>query len=108
MFKQLTGTEPGLLDLWNFANVENGVVKDLGPGAHPGKLMGQAKVVEATLPAATDLVPWSRLLVHVTDAGGTALQNVTLRAEVDGTEVGRAISGFQGVTRSPCGQLRRW
>ncbi|MSU62494.1 MAG: response regulator [Pedosphaera sp.] len=95
MFKSLTGSDEGLSGLWNF---EDGSAKDASPAAHHGKLIGQAKVVEATLPAATALVPWSRLLVHVTDAGGTVLRNVTLRAEVDGTEVGRAISDFQGVT----------
>jgi hypothetical protein len=31
MFQRLTGTEPGLAGLWNFADVTNGVVKDLSP-----------------------------------------------------------------------------
>ncbi|GEM_PF-983128 len=51
MFKSLTGTEPGLAGLWNFENVTNGIVKDLSPGHHDGKLIGNARVVEAPLPA---------------------------------------------------------
>ena len=95
MFKSLTGNEEGLAGLWNFAD---GSANDSTPNAHHGKLMGQAKVVEATLPSATAMIPWSRLLVHFTDAGGVPLQNVDVRAEVDGVEVGRATSDFQGLT----------
>ena len=54
MFRHLTGTEPGLAGLWNFDHVTNGVVKDLSPGAHDGKLIGNARVVEAPLPAAVE------------------------------------------------------
>ena len=97
MLQRLTGKEEGLAALWNFDDVANGVVKDSGPGAHHGKLMGQAKVVEATLPSATTLPPWSRLLVRVTDASGASLQNVNVRAEVNGVEVGSATSGEQGI-----------
>jgi hypothetical protein len=93
MFKNLTGKEEGLAGLWNF---EDGSANDASPAAHHGNLMGQAKVVEAALPSATTLVPWSRLLVQVNDAGGAPVQNVTLRAEVNGTEVGRA-TGFPGI-----------
>jgi signal transduction histidine kinase/DNA-binding response OmpR family regulator/ligand-binding sensor domain-containing protein len=52
MFQSLTGNEADLVGLWNFDHVTNGVVKDLTPGAHDGKLMGNARVVEAPLPAA--------------------------------------------------------
>src|SRR5262249_25641402 len=31
MYRRLAGNEPGLAALWNFDNVENGVVKDAGP-----------------------------------------------------------------------------
>jgi PAS domain S-box-containing protein len=95
MFKSLTGQEEGLAGLWNFAD---GSASDSSPGAHHGRLMGQAKVVEAALPSATTLAPWSRLLVRVVDAAGASLQNVTLRAEVNGVEVGRATSAFAVAT----------
>ncbi len=95
MFKSLTGNEEGLAGLWNF---EDGSANDSTTNAHHGKLMGQAKVVEATLPEATALAPWSRLLVIVTDAAGAPLQNVDIRAEVNGVEVVRAASDRQGLT----------
>ncbi len=95
MFKNLTGKEEGLAGLWNFAD---GTANDSTTKSHHGKLIGQAKVVEAMLPSATALAPWSRLLVKVTDAAGAPLQNVDLRAEVSGVEVGRTTSGSQDVT----------
>jgi hypothetical protein len=67
MFKRLTGTEPGLVGLWNFEKVENGVVRDATSGAHDGKLIGNARVVEAPLPSA---VEGSRL-EQVLDLDGT-------------------------------------
>ncbi|MBI3414119.1 MAG: response regulator [Verrucomicrobia bacterium] len=93
MFKSLTGQEEGLAGLWNF---EDGSANDASPAAHHGKLMGQAKVVEATLPSANAVVPWSRLLLQVTDAADAPLPYVSVRAEVNGTEVGRATSDAQG------------
>jgi len=94
MFKRLTGKEEGLAGLWNF---EDGSAKDASPAAHHGKLMGQAKVVEATLPSATTLVPWTRLLLQFTDATGAPLQNVSLRAQVNGVEVAGATSASEGL-----------
>ena len=51
MTRRLTGTEPGLVGLWNFDGVENGIVNDATPGAHHGKLMGNAKIIAADTPA---------------------------------------------------------
>jgi PAS domain S-box-containing protein len=96
MFQRLTGREEGLAALWNFDDVTNGVVKDSGPGAHHGKLIGQAQAIEATLPSAATLTPWSRLLLKITDPTGAPLQNVSIRAEVNGVEVGSATSNLQG------------
>jgi hypothetical protein len=87
MFQKLTGAELGLLGLWNFAD---GSANDASPGAHHGKLVGQARVVDAALPSANSFIPWSRLLLKVTDASGTRLPNVNIRAEVKGVEVGIA------------------
>jgi signal transduction histidine kinase/CheY-like chemotaxis protein/ligand-binding sensor domain-containing protein len=50
MLKQLTGQEDGLVGLWNFNYVTNGIVKDLSPGGHDGVLKGNATVTaDATL-----------------------------------------------------------
>ena len=75
-------------------DVENGIVKDSGPGGHHGKLSGQAKIIEAALPSA--LVPWVRFVGKVIGARGAALTDVTIRAEVNGEEIARATSGHQG------------
>ncbi|PYI80883.1 MAG: hypothetical protein DME26_20780, partial [Verrucomicrobia bacterium] len=93
MFKNLTGKEAGLVGLWNF---NDGSANDSTSAAHHGTPNGQAKIVEATLPSASALVPWSRVMVQLTDASGAPLQNVTIRAEVNGAEVGRATSAALG------------
>ena len=55
MFQTLTGKEPGLAGYWNFDDGDaNGVVKDLSPGGHDGKLMGKAKAVGGHPPTADD------------------------------------------------------
>ena len=50
MFLPLTGREEGLAALWNFDDVVDRVVKDSGPGAHHGKLTGNAITVKAQGP----------------------------------------------------------
>jgi hypothetical protein len=50
MFQRLTGAESDLAALWNFDNVENGVVKDSGPRGYHGKLVGNAEAVPTELP----------------------------------------------------------
>jgi hypothetical protein len=52
MSQQLTGHEEGLVSLWNFENVTNGVIKDAGPAHQDGKLMGDARIVRESLPPA--------------------------------------------------------
>lgn len=52
MFQRLTGTEPGLAGLWNFANIADGLVKDATAAGHDGQLIGNARVVAAQLPSA--------------------------------------------------------
>ena len=54
MFQRLNGSEAGLVGLWNFANVEAGLVKDATPAGHHGRLIGNARVVTAELPAAPE------------------------------------------------------
>jgi signal transduction histidine kinase/CheY-like chemotaxis protein/ligand-binding sensor domain-containing protein/protocatechuate 3,4-dioxygenase beta subunit len=94
MFKALTGREEGLLSLWNFSHVNNGVVKDLGPGGFDGQLVGVARIVASDCPAAssTALSSWTTFSGRVTDSAGAALVNATIRAEVNGEEIARATS----------------
>ncbi|MBM3840643.1 MAG: LamG domain-containing protein [Verrucomicrobia bacterium] len=62
MFNELTGKEPDLVGLWNFERIENGLVKDAGAGGHHGKLLANAKVVEARLPVPTASTRTQRVL----------------------------------------------
>ena len=94
MFQELTGKEPGLVGLWNF---KDGTANDGSGGGHSGKLMGQARVVEAQLPSAGAMVPWSRLVLQVTNAAGAPLPNVEIRAQVNGVEVGHTTSDSAGM-----------
>ncbi|MCW5554051.1 MAG: response regulator [Verrucomicrobiae bacterium] len=48
MFQKLTGSEPGLAALWNFAD---GTARDATPNGHHGQLMGNARVMAAPRPA---------------------------------------------------------
>ncbi len=99
----LTGSEPGLFGLWNFANVENGIVKDSGPHGFHGKLMGNARTVAAQLPIVHDLASptngsdsgRTRVQVSqlhsfrgkVTDEAGKPLPGVRIRFEQEGREI---------------------
>ncbi len=94
LFSRLTGREPGLLALWNFAD---GTARDASHNGRDGILVGGARVTESALPTAATVTPWSRLRVVLTDEAGAPLQNVNVRAEVDGVEVGRSTSDLQGV-----------
>ncbi|MBI2924385.1 MAG: response regulator [Verrucomicrobia bacterium] len=93
MFKKLAVSEPGLAGLWNF---DDGTANDTSPGAHHGKLVGAARITVTTLPAQTEFAPWSKLVVRATDAAGTGLTNVTIRAESNGTELARTTTGRYG------------
>ena len=94
MFKSLTGREPGLLSLWNFSHVNNGAVKDLGPGGFDGQLIGVARIVASDCPAATAATSsgWTTILGKITDAAGNPLANATIRAEAHGEEFAHATS----------------
>jgi len=94
MYKSLTGREDSLLSLWNFSHVNNGVVKDLGPGGFDGQLIGVARIVASDCPAATatTISGWTIISGKITDAASNALANATICAEVNGEEIARATS----------------
>ena len=93
LFNRLNGREAGLLALWNFAD---GTARDASPNGRNGALIGGARIAKETLPTASTLAPWSRLIVQVSDAAGLPLPKVDIRAEVDGVEVGRTTSDPEG------------
>jgi PAS domain S-box-containing protein len=84
VFRRLTGSEPGLLALWNFAD---GTARDASPNGRNGRMLGTAKVVTEAIPADGSFVPWSRLNVQVTAAAGRPLESVNFRAFRNGVEL---------------------
>jgi len=53
MNRRFSGREEGLVGLWNF---DDGAVTDSSPGAHHGKLHGDARIVSPSLPAGLQLI----------------------------------------------------
>lgn len=84
MFRRLNGNEPGLLGLWNF---DDGTARDSSTANRHGRLVGQAKVVEASLPSSIERRFWAGFKVNAVDRLGTPLDGVTVRAEVNGQEI---------------------
>ncbi|MBL9175488.1 MAG: response regulator [Verrucomicrobiales bacterium] len=51
MARNLTGSEPGLVGLWNYANTADGIVRDSTTHGFHGRLVGSARVADAEAPA---------------------------------------------------------
>ena len=87
LFRTMSGNEPELVALWNFENVENGLVKDSGPGGHHGKLRGQAKTVAAALPQQNETVIPAIVTGTITDSQGRPQRNTEVRVLRDGAQL---------------------
>lgn len=74
MFKSLTGQEAGLHALWNFEEITNGVVKDLGPGGFDGKAINGARRVHSNRPT----IPRAEISGVVLNAAGRSLPGVPI------------------------------
>jgi signal transduction histidine kinase/DNA-binding response OmpR family regulator/ligand-binding sensor domain-containing protein/protocatechuate 3,4-dioxygenase beta subunit len=96
MFRRLTGTESGLAGLWSFEFASNGVVKDLSQGAHDGKLIGNARVVSAQLPAPAQLHEPAVVFGTIKDETGKPVTNAAIRVLRQETEITRGTSGPTG------------
>jgi signal transduction histidine kinase/DNA-binding response OmpR family regulator/ligand-binding sensor domain-containing protein/protocatechuate 3,4-dioxygenase beta subunit len=74
MFKSLKGREADLLSLWNFNDVTNAVVKDLGPGGFDGRIVGVARRVGSDRPT----IPWAGLAGSVLDSQHNAAPRASI------------------------------
>ena len=74
MFKSLTGREAGLLSLWNFNDVTNDVIKDLGPGGFDGRIVGGARRIGSNRPT----IPWAGLSGLVLDSQHNAAPGASI------------------------------
>jgi len=96
MSKDLTGAEPGLFGLWNFGNVENGVVKDATPAAHHGRLRGNARVVPVSRRTHGGGSPIMAFAGTVRDADGKLMTNAAVTVLSGMNEVTSGTSDANG------------
>ena len=87
MARKLTSKEPGLIGLWNFDDPAD-PGRDASPGAHHGKLVGQARVVPEELPVVVYGV--------ITDAGGKALPEASVEVRQPNGETRRVAADEAG------------
>jgi hypothetical protein len=110
MFQRMTGQEPGLAGLWNFEAITNGIVQDLSPGRHDGKLMGNARVVSASLPRPSELIRPADIIGTVSDVSGQPVAGaaVTLSQGDEKVQTASDAAGdvaVQAVRVSPDGRV---
>ena len=93
MFRRLSGSETGLLALWNFAD---GTARDVTGQGLDGELTGGARAVEASLPTAAELARPAVLFGVVNDPNGSPSGGVTVRLEQDGKWMASSLSRDAG------------
>jgi len=96
MFLRLSGTEPDLIGLWNFDQVQDGIVRDSSPGGHDGRLQGTAKVVPAFASSPVELVFPASFSGTVTDPNGNPVAGATVRLLRDGLPHAQILTDAKG------------
>ena len=87
MHRTLTGSETGLIGLWNFDDLAN-PGRDASPGGHHGEMIGQATMVRAALP--------SIVYGTIIDSSGKALASATVEIHQSGEPDRRVTSNALG------------
>jgi PAS domain S-box-containing protein len=95
MFQRLTGREPDLVALWNF---DDGEARDATPRAAHATLQGNARTVEASLPAPDKLLVPAVLSVQLTQPSGVPPAGFPVQLLVEGEP-------FLSQTTDPSGQV---
>ena len=95
MSQRLTGREPDLVALWNF---DDGAAQDATPRAAHATLQGNARTVEASLPAPDKLLVPAVLSVQVTQPSGVPPAGFPVRLLVEGKP-------FLSKTTDPSGRV---
>ncbi|MEO7318197.1 MAG: LamG-like jellyroll fold domain-containing protein, partial [Chthoniobacteraceae bacterium] len=91
--KKLTGSEPGVVGLWNFDDPAN-PGRDASPNHHDGKLMGNARVVAASAGGSVGVT--ATVSGRITDAAGKPVRGAEVRVLQGGSAVGTAKAGEGG------------
>jgi signal transduction histidine kinase len=115
LFQNLTGSESGLVGVWDFEASADGVVNDRSPGRHNGHLTNKAKVMLAKPPESGSVDRWDNLFGMVLDSNGVPcssdtivilvkdnrvlnVNSVNLNSKHDLTEKGRFAFNVEGPT----------
>jgi signal transduction histidine kinase/CheY-like chemotaxis protein/ligand-binding sensor domain-containing protein len=95
MFRNLAGSEAGLIGLWHFADpTQPG--KDSSPHGFDGRLAGRARLVRSTRPTAGQVALPAAFFGRITDPAGNSIATADIRVWEGETEVANASSGPDG------------
>lgn len=83
LFAALTGREPGLLGLWNFTD---GTARDASSHGRDGKLIGNARIVNASRPEAQALRVPATISGRVLDETGKPVTNILVQLSAETTQ----------------------
>jgi signal transduction histidine kinase/ligand-binding sensor domain-containing protein len=99
MFKRLTGSEPGLVALWNFADPDR-PGNDASPNHYNGRLIEDVDIVDDTLPTAVELGVPSLVSGLVTDVNRRPIANAPVILQQAGKVMGSLATDDVGRFKS--------